>query len=185
MPFQFRFRAPTFQSTLPARGATDCEGFQRAPAGAFQSTLPARGATIFKGNECMPPEISIHAPRTGSDEISFAGSPQRHLFQSTLPARGATYGDLVKYSDNPFQSTLPARGATCPPKRSCFRQRHFNPRSPHGERRLFVTGLLTAQEISIHAPRTGSDQWRKSAMTRSPDFNPRSPHGERRHKIAR
>ena len=56
----------SFQSTLPARGATR----SGVPAGfypAFQSTLPARGATSF----CREPRpfdlISIHAPRTGSD----------------------------------------------------------------------------------------------------------------------
>ena len=102
-------------------------------------------------------QISIHAPRTGSDKArAQAPSPVR-TFQSTLPARGATltldvrvagnehfnprsphgerpYGDLEKYSDNPFQSTLPARGATSfSSKSNCSRQ------------------------ISIHAPRTGSD----------------------------
>ncbi len=40
------------------------EEFQRME---FQSTLPARGATqTDKGTSCFSP-ISIHAPRTGSD----------------------------------------------------------------------------------------------------------------------
>ena len=60
------FRSPTFQSTLPARGATKLLLAQpvREP---FQSTLPARGATmgISKNRESVE-------------------------FQSTLPARGAT-----------------------------------------------------------------------------------------------
>ena len=56
----------------------------------------------------------------------------------------------------------------------------FNPRSPHGERRGDDRALRTAPRISIHAPRTGSDQ--KSDGTHGrffDDFNPRSPHGER------
>ncbi len=35
-------------------------------------------------------EISIHAPRTGSDAASPPPRLQPKLFQSTLPARGAT-----------------------------------------------------------------------------------------------
>ena len=55
-----------------------------------------------------------------------------------------------------FQPTLPARGAT--PRFLLFRQQghHFNPRSPHGERRRPIKFGLSA----LH-------------------FNPRSPHGER------
>ena len=34
-----------FQSTLPARGATDAE-YTRSQVPTFQSTLPARGATV-------------------------------------------------------------------------------------------------------------------------------------------
>ena len=79
--------------------------------------------------------ISIHAPREGSDTISYVILTNRLLFQSTLPARGATHDDLgrlggvgisihapregsdpagkvwLKACDS-FQSTLPARGAT-------------------------------------------------------------------------
>ena len=56
----------------------------------FQSTLPARGATR-KGIQLQPvQDISIHAPRTGSDQgFKFRGIDDV-IFQSTLPARGAT-----------------------------------------------------------------------------------------------
>ena len=37
--------------------------------------------------------------------------------------------------------------------------------------------------ISIHAPRTGSDIYRRSGARRPLDFNPRSPHGERLRKV--
>ena len=60
----------------------------------------------------MRPNISIHAPRTGSD-------PQRRA--------------LLKY-EQAFQSTLPARGATHRRLPSAQWGIHFNPRSPHGER---------------------------------------------------
>ena len=78
-----------FQSTLPARGATDTTFFGVCPT-SFQSTLPARGATRSKPAGPVAGAISIHAPRTGSDDFAafwFSATPP---FQSTLPARGAT-----------------------------------------------------------------------------------------------
>ena len=56
---------------------------------------------------------------------------------------------------------------------------NFNPRSPHGERHYIIHTLKTKYDISIHAPRTGSDWRRATKSTRPRYFNPRSPHGER------
>ena len=146
----------TFQSTLPARGATSpprqsfrrwCNFNPRSPHGErqrkaklertatlFQSTLPARGAT--RGDDCdaQSQKISIHAPRTGSDCYLGECLGAEILFQSTLPARGAT---VSRYS-----------------------------------RRILTT-------ISIHAPRTGSDWKDAKKLAKNLNFNPRSPHGER------
>ena len=147
--------------------------------------------------------ISIHAPRTGSDTFALQNRALFVQFQSTLPARGATAG--ATSPDNTtgrFQSTLPARGATASSSSSAAMASHFNPRSPHGERRRrFVFPLSgrvfqstlpargatnqkqrqnSAIAISIHAPRTGSDPLGARRHGRRPyDFNPRSPHGER------
>ena len=100
----------------------------------FQSTLPARGATEMK------------LPNSSAD-----------LFQSTLPARGATRKRGSSAAASTFQSTLPARGATGRGKSGILYHLDFNPRSPHGERRNGRWHLPTARQISIHAPRTGSD----------------------------
>ena len=55
-----------FLSTLPARGATPaCSCFIHALV--FLSTLPARGATTLSGAIHEGVNISIHAPREGSD----------------------------------------------------------------------------------------------------------------------
>ena len=62
--------------------------------------------------------ISIHAPRTGSDEV-----------RAPRPCR----------------------------------PRNFNPRSPHGERRVFPSRSPLLHRISIHAPRTGSDSQETSS----------------------
>ena len=149
--------AKIFQSTLPARGATSAFWYwstatfyfnPRSPHGErrdyandivfqiiFQSTLPARGAT---GGGVLLVSLEI--------------------FQSTLPARGATSLVFVALCGTvSFQSTLPARGAT---QITFFFEifcKDFNPRSPHGERRLRLQLVNPRSQISIHAPRTGSD----------------------------
>ena len=127
------------------------------PNSLFQSTLPARGATKWKYVYTYSEKISIHAPRTGSDYQPILLIPQMLPFQSTLPARGATntYGAISYYVI--FQSTLPARGATMP------------------------LSIISRQDlqISIHAPRTGSDISYAVPIIPSDYFNPRSPHGER------
>ena len=56
-------------------------------------------------------------------------------FQSTLPARGATCNTPYVAISKKFQSTLPARGATSGYMHLSYGDSHFNPRSPHGERR--------------------------------------------------
>mgnify|MGYP006932247233 CR=1 FL=1 len=56
----------------------------------FQSTLPARGATITLPENNVLTYISIHTPREGSDYTSKASCKFTNQFQSTLPARGAT-----------------------------------------------------------------------------------------------
>ena len=57
-----------FQSTLPARGATRRSRLYKGTCAAFQSTLPARGATKAQRQKGASQWISIHAPRTGSDQ---------------------------------------------------------------------------------------------------------------------
>ena len=157
------------------------------PWEAFQSTLPARGATEYlqhaPGQNC----ISIHAPRTGSD-----GRCRYHSFRHTHFNPRSPHGErhlsdwLLLQSNinfNPrsphgerrlrisahtvsrklFQSTLPARGATGA--------------APEGR---------NGSGISIHAPRTGSDVISRSFLSvLQVDFNPRSPHGERQKNLSK
>ena len=124
--------------------------------------------------------ISIHAPRTGSDRRGRPPDSAAAAFQSTLPARGATGGGRIPtlYA-SAFQSTLPARGATRCSRRRTSITRYFNPRSPHGERHIRKHPEHHIKQISIHAPRTGSDQMAIMYWELLTDFNPRSPHGER------
>ena len=77
----------------------------------------------------------------------------------------------------------------------------FNPRSPYGERPIYLGSQTAFQKfqstlplrgatspsrigckssgISIHAPLTGSDSCQKGVSQKDSYFNPRSPYGER------
>ena len=219
-------RRPSFQSTLPARGATRLHPRSicrhrhfnprsphgERPAGAGHTSAPriyfnprsphgerrSKNVLFFASIYFNPRSphgerrtsgivqssqrtISIHAPRTGSDDWRRSWTTSASAFQSTLPARGAT---------PPVPGAKPVLI-------------YFNPRSPHGERLRLARALDTTVEISIHAPRTGSDGMTiykdtqlKTFQSTLPargataptekqralegHFNPRSPHGERR-----
>ena len=123
----------------------------------FQSTLPARGATYQQTAIEKIYSISIHAPRTGSDGIVMPQGRTRGGFQSTLPARGATNlpNPAGSLSDN-FNPRSP-HGERPPRGTNEAAEWHFNPRSPHGERLSVSARCSQVYCISIHAPRTGSD----------------------------
>ena len=60
-----------------------------------------------------------------------------------------------------------------------FPENHFNPRSPCGERQMYIDKLQGNILISIHAPRVGSDFACLLSPPSAYNFNPRSPCGER------
>ena len=128
--------------------------------------------------------ISIHAPRTGSDQ--YGSSPARVCLRISIhaPRTGSDVCHVVR------------QPAT----------QYFNPRSPHGERphpaihgrhagKISIHAPRTGSDIndikaerdkyaiSIHAPRTGSDRCRPATFPLPTYFNPRSPHGERLRKV--
>ena len=150
-----------FLSTLPARGAT-LPGALGGVDNAFLSTLPARGASRSQPRRGISQNISIHAPREGSDGRALMGTIPQQNISIHAPREGSD--QYPPESDNPagpFLSTLPARGATPLP-------------------------VIAPQFsiISIHAPREGSDTVGASIWTSERNFYPRSPRGERRHGLA-
>ena len=78
---------------------------------AFQSTLPARGATNNLLFHVVTIRISIHAPRTGSDEYYQGEVSVRAIFQSTLPARGATTIAISTCGTNVISIHAPRTGS--------------------------------------------------------------------------
>ena len=101
-------------------------------------------------------DISIHAPRAGSDRCSRIYPPANKQFQSTLPVRGATLGVYRFLALKKFQSTLPVRGATSSTVLASwhpFISIHA-PRAGSDNSNQPSEGI---EAISIHAPRAGSD----------------------------
>ena len=171
----------------------------------FQSTLPARGATKDFLRKKQQVDISIHAPRTGSDVRCCQISRINKYFNPRSPhgeRRITAHCRLCRCTHfNPRSPHGERR------KKSSWRKsvrQDFNPRSPHGERRAGNVVRSQPRQISIHAPRTGSDEAldiaterlkisihaprtgsdfpRPLCFCKSSNFNPRSPHGERRSK---
>ena len=124
-------------------------------------------------------DISIHAPRKGSDRKRAQGR-QASQISIHAPREGSDGQDKLSILGLAlFLSTLPARGATGKRHHRKRTIRYFYPRSPRGERPselrakrscyLFLStlparGATAAKEapddesrISIHAPREGSD----------------------------
>ena len=123
----------------------------------FQSTLPLRGAT----------------PAAHLD-------PRRSAFQSTLPLRGATLAEQRVDLLRDISIHAPLAGSDQPQGGGRRARRDFNPRSPCGERRDWLTPEEHERQfqstlplrgatrpnrrpaipwpISIHAPLAGSDR---------------------------
>ena len=149
------FGRPTFQSTLPAWGATrDHVGHRRrlnfnprSPRGERRVRISAlspcphfnprspRGERHLRAERAEhTSKISIHAPRVGSDSHRAFQIPCPGHFNPRSPRGERPKRSMPRRLSSRFQSTLPAWGAT--------------------KLRLL---LVRPCRISIHAPRVGSD----------------------------
>ena len=127
----------------------------------FQSTLPARGATTSRKAENGHEKISIHAPRTGSDvPIALRTTRLRNFNPRSPHGERLTLGAAGTRNAPDFNPRSP-HGERPSFRRVARLDLDFNPRSPHGERLPTIHGVSDKQIISIHAPRTGSDQQRQ------------------------
>ncbi|AUD81563.1 hypothetical protein NRBB51_1479 [Bifidobacterium breve] len=168
-----------FQSTLPGWGATRVGVTADAIQVEFQSTLPGWGATGVRHEQQRGDGISIHAPRMGSNVRPVYRPLFSHLFQSTLPGWGATISEPGLYRLVIFQSTLPGWGATWLLLWRLGGGRHFNPRSPDGERRGWETVPNRRSGFQSTLPGWGATAAAGVRVRGLWYFNPRSPDGER------
>ena len=154
-----------FQSTLPVRGATgldtpacnaerisihapragsDHESMPSADTeGVFQSTLPVRGATWPFPDPCTCAEISIHAPRAGSDLCLRAPQKEIDMISIHAPRAGSDVRTEARHGVGQGISIhAPRAGSDGDRKIRVDVQKHFNPRSPCGERLLKFESLF-------------------------------------------
>ena len=193
-------RSIQFQSTLPIReetvspAAVQMHGFISIHSShTGRDTRPRPNST-----SCW--RISIHSSHTGRDLLPglFAGlfpyfnplfpygkrraeqlkALARLLFQSTLPIREETLADHPTYRRVIISIHSPHTGRDR--SAGVMRQRlsqHFNPLSPHGERRLAALGPKTkCPGISIHSPHTGRDVFAPTTAPTPPAISIHSPH---------
>ena len=169
------FCRPPISIHAPRTGSDMDAAFRLATVKTFQSTLPARGATF---GSARPPNSAAHFnPRSphGERHAASATTSQAIAFQSTLTARGATSLRCwsVCFRVTYFNPRSPHGERHCQ-QGFANHCNHFNPRSPHGERPIVSRVLQIIVTISIHAPRTGSDG-RVGVDGRQPDISIHAP----------
>ena len=170
--------ATEFQSALPLRGATGAYTGNFRNAMEFQSALPLRGAT----RDCRtaligPGRISIRAPLAGSDGRP-DGRPGFYVISIRAPLAGSdTRAYSLRYTHRHFNPRSPC-GERLRPNCRWSWNLYFNPRSPCGERPR-GPARDRRRHISIRAPLAGSDEGAVSSRGAFKHFNPRSPCGER------
>ena len=168
-----------FQSTLPVWGAT----IQANLIGALIDIsihAPRVGSDVLSTDRGIAIPISIHAPRVGSDAMSALSRCVLLLFQSTLPVWGAT---LAKTGMLHFSVSIsihaPRVGSDCFSAVLASMEELFQSTLPVWGATVHLQTHASKIGISIHAPRVGSDQLSTAIVCRGSNFNPRSPCGER------
>ena len=167
----------------------------------FQSTLPVWGATEALKKAWKDVDISIHAPRVGSDGLrrghdckpdnfnprSPCGERQRNrinhaqgnIFQSTLPVWGATWSESRVRAAVVISIHAPRVGSDFEQRLAAVEEKLFQSTLPVWGATFVAWFSDAGDPISIHAPRVGSDFSCLTALHGHIDFNPRSPCGER------
>ena len=146
----------------------------------FQSTLPARGATSNRCYSVRAFLISIHAPRTGSDQRGNHGACVERI-SIHAPRTGSDPCTLhQRRRSRNFNPRSPHGERLRREVPHSARKNHFNPRSPHGERPRFFKCFVSRPRFQSTLPARGATIVQLDVLFSNFDhFNPRSPHGER------
>ena len=119
----------------------------------FQSTLPARGATNKICNYLRHFTISIHAPREGSDCGVIGGRDRDSLISIHAPREGSD--NFVAMIGNIFDNFNPRspRGERPRSQNPQEGVKNFNPRSPRGERQMRLCRFVSYFDFNPRSPR--------------------------------
>jgi len=124
----------------------------------FQSTLPVGGATFLQRLAVEWHDISIHAPRGGSDVTSLLQHLVDGVFQSTLPVGGATETVINRSLLRAISIHAPRGGSDWPTPWVCNVAFYISIHAPRGGSDNLTKVRRMDTQISIHAPRGGSDE---------------------------
>jgi len=144
----------------------------------FQSTPPVWGATLRLPDLPARPDISIHAPRVGGDNINgvmavlqrhfnprppcggrhfnMEGSSWQEHFNPRPPCGGRLDRDAIPEAMENFNPRPPCGGRLSPKQIDFVRQGFQSTPPVWGATHAFVSAGCSAG-ISIHAPRVGGD----------------------------
>ena len=103
-------------------------------------------------------------------------------FQSTLPVWGATFAKLNAAPLNSISIHAPRVGSDPTSEGNARGFRHFNPRSPCGERHLHTKAAHKTDRFQSTLPVWGATMFCYAKRLNLTNFNPRSPCGERQQR---
>ena len=147
-----------FQSTLPGWGATRRHNHGGQTRGDFNPRSPDGERRAVSLSDTPPCDISIHAPRMGSDRSRRRYGRTVDWISIHAPRMGSdTASQDTGRARQDFNPRSPDGERRAPPRRHSRTGGYFNPRSPDGERQRLSGRRHLRQPISIHAPRMGSD----------------------------
>ena len=167
-----------FQSTPPARGATDNQ-IRRLHKQKHFNPRPREGGDIVdKLLSDMRKIISIHAPREGGDDHRGKDLPCRSPISIHAPREG---GDAAGRSYIPHQAIsihAPREGGD--PKAGTHGNTfNISIHAPREGGDCLTQRPAGGKRISIHAPREGGDHAGVLLISFAVNFNPRPPRGGR------
>ena len=140
----------------------------------FQSTPPARGATEHRVADGHRIDVSIHAPRAGGD-VAMTADRTVHVVSIHAPRAGGDERLRKSTATVWFQSTPPARGATTAPGR-CRPNDVVSIHAPaRGATICEHAQRASVCSVSIHAPRAGGDAVSLSDGDADPMFQSTPP----------
>ena len=102
-------------------------------------------------------KISIHAPREGGDKAKAVNFGFVYDFNPRPPRGGRPREPTRGLSSMNFNPRPPRGGRRPRIVKVESGLKNFNPRPPRGGRLRNISGIFTANGISIHAPREGGD----------------------------
>ena len=146
-----------FLSTLPARGATSPASIRPVSQRNFYPRSPRGERPALAADKTIHTAISIHAPREGSDDPHGRLQHHRRTISIHAPREGSDCSMCSCCArPNNFYPRSP-RGERQRKSRAFCGRFYFYPRSPRGERQVRPLPPIVMEDISIHAPREGSD----------------------------